>query len=424
MRRSISLLSLALVGWPGLAQADAATDWNRTALGLIAARSVPPPVASRALAIVSVAMSDAANAVDRRYAGFAYGGAVPAPGADGAAAVSRAACDALKGLFPSDAGALEGALQARLMLSGPGRAGGEAVGAGAARAILDARANDGWDAASSPYLGSQAAGHWRPTGPGYAAGLLPSWGRVTPFTMTAGGQYRPGAMPAIGSAEYARDLAEVRALGGRDSTARTAEQAAIATFWAAGAGTVTPPGMWNEIAAGAIERRGESLAKGAHDLAMLNTVLADAGIAAWDAKYAWELWRPETAIRAEGDLGWTPMLTTPNFPSYVSGHSTFSGAGAAVLTALYGDEPGGFDVLSGGSTRHFLTFADAAAEAGRSRIYGGIHFEFDDMAGQALGRDVARGAIASPFAAPVPEPATLLAMGVGALGLLRRRRPD
>ncbi len=430
----ITLLAGALAALaPSPARADAATDWNRTALSLVASRAVSPPVASRALAIVSIAMSDAANAVDRRYAGYEYTG--DAPNADPRAAVGRAACDALKALFPNDAPALQATLDARLAGIGAGRAAGESAGANAAFAVFMRRTADGSGANALAYTGSNVPGHWRPTPGAYAPGLLPRWGEVTPFTLTSGSQFRPGPMPALNSPEYARDLAEVRSLGAQNSTTRTAAQGAIAAFWAAGTGTVTPPGMWNEIANGAIERRASGLAESAHALALLNTTLADAAIAVWDAKYAYDGWRPVSALRADGDpadANWNSYLTTPNFPGYVSGHSTFSAAAAGVLTGLYGDEPGGFDVLSAGTaiggtgvgagTRHFLTYADAAAEAGRSRVYGGIHFEFDNQAGLTLGSRIAANALRSPNAQPVPEPATLATLALGAAALLRRRR--
>jgi hypothetical protein len=154
--------------------------------------------------------------------------------------------------------------------------------------------------------------------------------------------------------------------------------------------------------------RGPTLAKNARLLALLNVALADAGIASWDAKYAYDLWRPIDAIRrgetdgndlTVADPTWMPLLKTPPFPTYTSGHSTFSGAADTVLTAFFGDNIE-FAVPSDGHsgftqrplaegqviTRSFTSFAQAADEAGRSRIYGGIHFQFDNAAGLAAGR--------------------------------------
>ena len=171
--------------------------------------------------------------------------------------------------------------------------------------------------------------------PDFLPPLLPQWPNVTPFAMTSGSQFRPAAPPALDSAEYAANVDEVMRLGGLNSTTRTADQTAIALFWADGGGTFTPPGHWNQIAADVSLERGNTLAERARLFALLNIALADAGISAWDAKYAFDLWRPIDAIRrgdTDGndatiaDPTWTPLLKTPPFPTYTSGHSTFSGA--------------------------------------------------------------------------------------------------
>jgi membrane-associated phospholipid phosphatase len=163
-------------------------------------------------------------------------------------------------------------------------------------------------------------------------------------------------------------------------------------------------------------KQGTSLLETARTFALLNIAMADAGIASWDAKYHYDLWRPIDAIRQAdqdgnagtlGDTSWIPLLKTPPFPTYTSGHSTFSGAASAVLTSLYGDDFA-FDSQSDGHlaaeqrpldpsqivTRHFASFNQAAEEAGLSRIYGGIHFHFDDTAGRGLGNQVGTAVMA------------------------------
>jgi hypothetical protein len=167
---------------------------------------------------------------------------------------------------------------------------------------------------------------------------------------------------------------------------RTPDQDQIALFWADGVGTETPPGHWNSIAQDVSAAQGNTLDENARLFALLNIALADAAICAWDAKYAFNFWRPITAIRAgdtdgnpdtEPDPAWSSFIATPPFPDYVSGHSTYSGAAAMVLATFYGTDNMAFDTGSDflpGVIRHFDSFSAAAAEAAESRLYGGIHY--------------------------------------------------
>jgi membrane-associated phospholipid phosphatase len=185
----------------------------------------------------------------------------------------------------------------------------------------------------------------------------------------------PGPPPRFGSRRYARETREVYDV----SRALTAEQKRIADFWADGAGTVTPPGHWNQIAVDLIRSHRLSDRAAARLLAALNTAQADAFIACWDAKFAYWSERPNQAIRRTIDPGWTPLIPTPPFPSYVSGHSTTSGAASTVLAALF--------------PRRGRDLAAMANEAALSRLYGGIHFSFDNDDGLVLGRRVGRAAL-------------------------------
>jgi hypothetical protein len=192
-------------------------------------------------------------------------------------------------------------------------------------------------------------------------------------------------------------LKEVRELGGRDSRTRTADQTEIAKFWADGAGTSSPPGHWNRIAQALARDRRLSSFETARLFALLNATLADAAVCCWECKYRHALWRPVDAIRESDDeelrdTAWLPLLPTPPFPSYTSGHSSFSGGAATVLASFFGSDRIAFESTSEGLpgvTRSFTSFSAAADEAGRSRIYGGIHFEFDNSVGLAVGRAVA-----------------------------------
>jgi membrane-associated phospholipid phosphatase len=158
------------------------------------------------------------------------------------------------------------------------------------------------------------------------------------------------------------------------SRSLTAEQKRIATFWADGPGTATPPGHWNQIALRMLSVASWSTLGESRLFSMLNTAQADAFIACWDAKYTYWSLRPVTAIRRLIDRSWLSYITTPPFPAYVSGHSTTSGAAATVLGAFFPDQAGELDAM--------------AEEAAISRLYGGIHFRSDNEAGLKLGRRV------------------------------------
>lgn len=266
------------------------------------------------------------------------------------------------------------------------------------------------------YNPTPGPGVWVPTPPNYAPPIDPQWGLVTPFALTSGGQFQPPPAPAIDSPEYAAAYNEVEAIGGVNSTTRTADQTAIAAFWSDQTGqTFDPPGHWNQIAEIVATARNTNLENSARTFALLNIALADAGIASWNVKYTDNTWRPVTAIRA-GDAGvnplvtadpaWTPLWPTPPFPSYVSGHSTFSASAAAVLDSIYGTnvaftDPG--DPTLNLTPRHYTSFDQAAQEAGMSRVYGGIHFSFDNTAGLALGSQIGNYVISHELAALKPN---------------------
>ena len=381
--------------------ADEVTFWNTEALRAIKVTGMNPPMASRALAICHTAIFDAVNGIDQTH--VPYRSTLPAPpGALREAAAAGAAYRTLAALFPSQGAYLQGRLKMRFaqMPNSLGKYTGLAYGDAVGKDALFARANDGSTFNPGPFVGTNTPGIWRPTPPAFLSGLLPAWGQVVPFALRSGSQFRMGPPPALTSLQYETEYAEVKSLGKSDSVTRTQDQTNIALFWADGAGTVTPPGHWNRIAQGVAAAQGNSLSQNARLFALLNMAMADAGIACWDMKYQYACWRPVTAIQlgdadtnpnTVGDPTWAPLIVTSPFPSYTSGHATFSGSAATIHALFYGTDAISFTSSSEGfivPDRHFTSFSGAANESSSSRLYGGIHFRSDNEVGVTMGQNI------------------------------------
>ena len=405
-------------------------DWNAATLNIVRQWTTTsndpyqgrivtaqPPLVARNLAMIHAAMFDAANAVTGKYDGYRVD-LPPQVGASESAAAAAAAFEVAKSLYSAldEIAVWQASLNETLaqVPDGAAKTLGIELGRSVGKAILADRVNDGAKA-SSTYVPTTEVGKWRRTFPDFLPPLLSQWPNVRPFSLASGNEFRPAPPPAVGSTEYAAAVDEAMRMGGFQSIERTAEQTEIALFWADGGGTATPPGHWNSIATDVTLSQGTGLLETARTFALLNIAMADAGIASWDAKYHYDVWRPIDAIRQAdsdsnattvGDPSWIPLLKTPPFPAYTSGHSTFSGAASAVLTSLFGDNVA-FASQSDGHlaaeqrpldpsqivTRHFASFKQAAEEAGMSRIYGGIHFRFDNTAGISLGDQVGTAVI-------------------------------
>lgn len=334
--------------------------WTRAALTEIRSHRLNPVRASRALALVSVAMDEALR------------GARPASGPSRASAASLAASAVLGHLFPHRSAALRAAAKTARAARGAAVVGRRA----AARVIARAR-GDGSSARWSEPVPS-GPGLWQPTPPDFAQPLDPLAGTWRTWNLNRGAQFRPRPPPAPGTDAFDTEVQRVYDA----SRSATAEQRRLAHFWADGPGTVTPPGHWNQIALELMRGRGTGLGRAASVLARLNTAQADAFIACWDAKFAYWLVRPVTVIQQWWyDSTWSPLLATPPFPAYPSGHATTSAAAATVLSAAFPD-----------ARTQLRRMAQDAAE---SRLHAGIHFPVDTSAGLALGEAVGRQALRS-----------------------------
>lgn len=449
MRRHAIRIVLGAVLSAAPAMADVVTDWSNVTLDAVRVDRSPPPRAARTLALVHVAMFDAINAIERTREPYLDVGFDAPASASREAAATGAAQTVLLALFPAQAERLNNAADTALaaLPDDADRQAGLTLGQAVGAALLAARANDG-AANVVAYTPGSAPGDWIPTPPAFAAAVLPQWGSVKPFCLTDVATVRRPGPPELTSAEYTTAFNETKRLGAKVGSVRTPEQTLIAQFWVDGPGTVTPPGHWFQIAHRIAADRGNSLAENARLLALLGLAEADAAICAWDNKYVYSDWRPVTAIRAAdadgnpdtaADPVWEPLIPTPAFPSYVSGHSTFSGAGAKILALFYGTDEVAFSTSSDASpglTRSFTRLSQAANEAGRSRIYGGIHWEYDNQDGLASGRELAL-VVYDNFLRPVapvsdgvaPPPAGLncgplgvLPLGLITLGIAAMRR--
>lgn len=283
---------------------------------------------------------------------------------------------------------------------GPAKTAGIAWGKTVADRLVAARKDSGMTGTAT-FTPGETPGHWRPTPPLFRTFTLAHWGKVKPFTLDTPDQFRPPPPPEITSTAYAVDFMTVKLLGSRDSTTRSEDQTHTAAFWSDDLGTATPPGHWNVIASTVARERKLSLAENARLFALLNLGMADCAIGCWDTKFCYGYWRPETAIRegandnnpaTEADPDWIPLMASPTFPDYVSGHSTFSRCAATVLSSYFGTDAIPFSTPGEGMTdavRSFSGFSAAADEVGMSRVFGGIHFPSANYWGQAQGRAIA-----------------------------------
>src|SRR5262245_36656138 len=398
--------------------ADMVLQWNEVLREAVRTAGTPPPAVSRIFAITHAAVYDSVNALDRTHEVYLID-ALAHPHASREAAVAAAAHRALTALYPTQAAVFDAKLAASLATIPDGKSedDGVALGRSVAEQILALRQNDNSDLVLPPYVGNTGVGQWRPTPPSNAPGLSPNWPLVTPFAMTSGDQFRPDAPPALTSAEYTAAFNEVKELGSLTSATRTADQTAIARFWLNTFGTATPIGHLNLLAQIVAQQQGNTLEQNARLFAALNIAMADSIISCWDAKYHFNFWRPQTGIREAdldgnpdtvADAAWAPLFTTPPHPSYSSGHTSNSGAAAAVLAAFFGTDNISFTLASQHpsfpATRSYTSFSQAAEEAALSRMYGGIHWSFDNNVGLEVGNEIGQYVMAN-FLRPVAREA-------------------
>jgi hypothetical protein len=379
------LVTLLLAGAPA-AGADVVTDANARAAE-ITSRHPATPISVRMMAIVQVSVFEAVNAISGRYPPLRVTVA-PAPGASLDAAVAAATRTALLRLMPAQQAAIEADYQAALKAvpDGPARGAGIAAGERAAAAVLAACADDGWMAANT-YRPHTTPGVYVPT----MFPAVPHWGKRKTWVLASPDQFRPAPPPSLSSDTWKRDLAEIKALGGKASSQRTPEQTAIAQFWEA-----TAPAVYWPVARSVATAPGRDPVDNARLLAVAAMAMDDALIAVFDAKYHYNFWRPVTAIRnSEGDLGdprWLPFVDTPMHPEYPCAHCIVSASLGAVLEAEIGSGPtprlSSSSPTAGGAVRTWTSVADFWQEVALGRIYDGVHYRFSTEAGTAMGRQI------------------------------------
>jgi hypothetical protein len=397
-----------------ITRGDVVIAWNQTMLRAIQLTKDSLGLATRTMAMAQEAVYDAVNAIDNIGTSFHADIQVPqGTAASPDAAASEAAYDVLSNLIPQEQSLYNATLAESLAsLTGVSSASiqaGQAIGDSAAADILAWRKDDG-STTQVPYVPGTAPGQWRPTPPDYSVAWGPNWGQVTPFAINGTSAFLPPPPPALNSPAYAAALKMTESLGAKNSTTRTPKETQIGDFWAYDtAGIGPPPVHLDQIVQEIALQQHNTLDQNARLLALVNTAIGDAGIVTWDAKFIDNRWRPITAIRDAGqdgnsatvaDPNWTPLGApgdgvranfTPNFPSYVSGHSSFGGATFTVLADFYGTNNLTFTIDSEevpGVDYTFNSLSAASEQNAISRIYLGIHFIFDETNGVAEGNAV------------------------------------
>ena len=420
-RRGLLLLALPLA-MAGAARADEVTDWHEhmlTSLRTAGLGAVNPIVSTRDAALVSAAVFDAVNGIERRYEPIHVPADAPR-GASKRAAAVEAACTILLARMPAsqaaDLNAKRAASLAAIGGSGESVERGVEWGHFVAEAMLAWRSTDGFTPPPPPYFGGNEPGRWRPTSVTPAGtpvpGAAPQFATMTPWGIDFPSQFRPAGPPALSSDQYRVEFDEVRLMGSINTPIdiRSAAETDDCKFWASTSGTY----FWNRVALDLLADQGgnegededgeegtggDNLSDNARLLARLNLAVADGLIACWDAKYHFEFWRPVTAIRledADGDGNadepdWTPHVVTPSFPEYTSGHSSVAGAAVAVLADHFGEESP-FMLESQTNTswvRFYPNFTAAIDDVADARVFAGIHFRAACDEGVAVSREVA-----------------------------------
>jgi hypothetical protein len=385
-----TVLALGLMtSSPG--RAEIVADWGARAIAIGVEKQVPTAQLMRGLAMLHVAMFEAVNAVERRYAPYKLD-LIADPADSKEAAAAAAAFDVLVEIHPDRRAALEQALNASLsgIPGGAGKERGIVLGKKAAAGIIAMRADDGSGARES----------YRPrTQPGvYVPTPIPvesTSGAMKPWTMAKGSQFRPAPPPALDSDIWTRHYNEIRELGGINSTRRTPEQTAIGRFW-----FLTGPRTFMPLVATVADAKKMDLVERARLYALVAMASADALIAVFDTKYAYNFWRPITAVRNADITGnratprdalWTPLGTTPLHPEYACAHCIVAAAVAEVLRRAGGFDTGELSLTSvtaPGVTRKWTRLTDYVEEVSEARIYAGFHYRFSTEAGNAMGRQI------------------------------------
>ncbi|GIE92006.1 vanadium-dependent haloperoxidase [Actinoplanes regularis] len=400
------LLTMPMVFTPTAARAQTTNmviTWavhSQTAAYEVARQA--PYINGRTFAMVQGAVYDAANAVS----GTPYKPYLISPpshrGDSLDAAVATAAYRVLLSLFPQQAATLGAQYEQSLapIRDGRSKRGGIAVGEAAAAAMIAARENDGATRQASWTVGTEP-GQWRPTPPAFAQDGA-QVADIKPFVIPRGDLFGTAGPPALNSAAYARDLNEVKALGSVGSTMRTQDQTEAAIWWHDRRQT-----EW-EIKRQLAQTQRLSPLQTARMFAMTDVTRADSTIACFNQKRTWSFWRPVTAVQladtdgnpaTAADPAWMPLLITPPFPDYTSGHSCSTATIMTALRRFFGRDDIPFSAYStdSGTTRHFGSFSQALAEVVEARIWGGVHFRTADVQGTRLGEQVARYVLAREF---------------------------
>ena len=391
----VSTIVALLLSHPAIASADAVTDWNTIMLATTATQN--PFTQARFAAITQLAVFEAVNACTQHYK--PYLGTVTAPvGASADAAAMSAAHDVLKFYFPASAASLDAALTASLAAipNGPAKDDGITVGQAAAAAMIALRANDGATPAATFLPSSTAPGVWQPTPPAFGPGILLQWRHVTPFGIRSSRQFRSGPPPELTSSEYTESYIEVKAVGGVNSSQRPLDRANVARFF----NVASAAYVWNSVVQQLSAAEGSSLSEKARALALVNMAISDGLVSSMETKYYYVRWRPVTAIRegatddnpeTDADATFTPFITTPPFPSYPSAHASGSYSARVIAERIFGcrnipitlSHPGIPDVVL-----HYTDLKTITNDIDDARVFGGIHFRYDQQAGARQGRSV------------------------------------